>query len=288
MAKGRKRRASAQTDEGHQQNEMTAIARTVRKAIKYIAAALVGLFAYLQLKDFKVGPAIEAVSPDLVRRLTMIAYYWCWVFGTTYDTDIQELAYFTEKGHNQLTGNSFGLMALFGVVMGALLWSSYDDRYFAAALTAFFLFNIGGFVYILWFVAPIIKSSETRYREGRSYFGMAQLEVVSEFMNGEWQRYRFVLGLVLVVLMNVICFSDVVRTSIAQGVAELLKIEPTTLAVRLPTFTFVIFVAALEGWIWIERARVMVALRLLDDLNRKYRLESRPPAAEKAPAARSI
>ena len=140
---------------------------------------MVGLFAYLLLKDFQVGPAIKAVSPDQVRRLTRNAYYWCWVFGTTYDIDLQELAYFTEKGHNQL------------------------------------------------------------------------------------------------------------RTSISQGVAKLHKIKPTTLGA--PSHLHVRDFRRRVGRLDLDRTgHSHGGLRLLDDLNRKYRLEPRPPAAEKAPASRSI
>lgn len=275
----RRRRQGAEQSAGFEQNEFIIIARQVRKAIKYIGAALVTLFAYLQLKDFQVGTAIESISPDLLRRLTMIAYYWCWIFGATFDTNIQELAYYTEKGRSKLTLQSFVLMVLFGAVMAALLWAAHDDRLFATVLTVFFLFNIGGFAYILNFIAPIIKSSENRYRQNRSYFSLAQLELVSQFMNGNWQRYRFALGIVIVLVMNAICFSQELRNALAHTIADLLAIDAASLAERLPTFTFLLFVTVLEGWIWVQRARLIVALDLLEHLSDKYRLEPRPAAA---------
>lgn len=281
MAKNKRRQAAAQTGEGYQQNEMTVIARNVRKIIKYIGSALVLLFAYLQLKDFQVGPAIETISPDFLRRLMMIAYYWCWIFGATFDTDIQEMAYFTQKGRNKLTFQAFTLMVLFGIVMAALMWAADDDRWFAGMLTFFFLFNIGGFAYVLWFVRPIIKTSEIRYRQGRSYYSLAQLEIVSRFMNGDWQWYRFSAGLLLVIIMNAICFSDTIRNLIAHSTAGLLSVDPVMLAARLPTFMLVIFIVVIEGWIWVQRGKVMVAFDQLEQLSARYRLEPRIAAAEK-------
>lgn len=167
-------------------------------------------------------------------------------------------------------------MVLFGSVMGALLWAAHDDRLFAAAHTVFFLFNIGGFAYILGFVAPIIKSSEIRYRQNNSYYSLAQLEIVSQFMNGGWQRYRFALGIILVLIVNALCFNEALRNALVQTVADPLSVDAAFLAERLPTFTFVIFVAVLQGWIWVQRARVVVALDLLENLSGKYRLEPKP------------
>jgi len=281
MTKHRKPRRPKEAGIGYHQNEMTVIARDLRKLIKYIGGALFAIFTYLQLKEFQVGTAIETISPDLLRRLTMIAYYWCWIFGATFDTDIQEVAYFTEKGRNKLTMKSVGLIVLFGIVFAVLLWAEKDDRLFAAALTIFFLFNIGGFAYILWFVTPIIATSNQKFRQGRNYFSLAQLELVSQFINGSWQRARFATGIALVVVMNAICFSGTIRIAIAELIARVISIDPASLADRLPTFMFVIFVALLEGWIWVQRGRIMVALGLLEELSVHFTLTPIAPKAEK-------
>lgn len=193
------------------------------------------------------------------------------------------MAYYAEKGRHKLTYHSFGLMILFGIVMAALLWAANDDRLFAAALTIFFLFNIGGFAYILWFVTPIMKASETKYRQGRNYFSLAQLELVSHFMNGAWQRIRFTVGLVMVAIMNAICFSDTVRTAIANLIAQFAAIDAAQLALRLPTFMFVIFVALLEGWIWVQRGRIKIALDVLEELSARFILRPINAATEKQP-----
>jgi hypothetical protein len=281
MTKSRKRPRADAAGAGYHQNEMTVIARDLRKLIKYIGAALFAIFTYLQLKDFQVGSAIETISPDLLRRLVMILYYWCWIFGATFDTDIQEMAYFTEKGRNRLTLKSVALIVLFGIVFAVLLWAERDDRLFAAALTTFFLCNVAGFAYVLWFIAPIVGNSSQKYREGRNYFSLAQLELVAGFMNGWWQRARFATGIVLVAIMNAICFSDAVRTAIAGLIARLVSVDAAQLADRLPTLMFVIFVVLLEGWIWIQRGRVIVALGLLEQLSAGYRLEPRATPTEK-------
>jgi hypothetical protein len=281
MARTRKRRKAAELKRGYFQNEMTEIARRVRKLIKYIGLILFAIFTYLQLKDFQIGTVIENISPDLLRRLTLIAYYWCWIFGTTFDTDIQEVAYFSEKGRFKLTERAIGLLLLFGFVAAVLLWAANDDRLFAGTLTVFFLFNVGGFAYILWFVKPIILASKDKYLEGKNHFSLAQLELVSGYMNGSWQWKRFGLGVALIAIMNAICFSDSIKIAIAEGLARFIPITADLLSERLPTFTFVTFVALMEGWIWVQRAKVSVALDLLEQLSTKFTLEPIRLAIEK-------
>ena len=268
----RKRNKAVAAGAGYVQNEMTATARMVRKLIRYIGLILFAVFTYLQVKDFQVGALIENISPDFLRRITLILYYWCWIFGATFDTDIQELAYFSDKGRFKLTGKAIGLVILFGIVAAVLLWSAYDDRLFAGALTIFFAANIAGFAYILWFVKPIIQASENKFRRGDNYFSLAQLELVSGYMNGSWQWKRFGLGVLLVVAMDTICFLDVVKIAIAEALAGFLPVSTAALAERLPTLTFVSFVILMEGWIWIQRARVHVALDLLEELSREFTL----------------
>jgi hypothetical protein len=78
-------------------------ARRVRKLIRYIGVSLAALFTFLQLRNIEFGIIFTTISPDMLRKASLIAYYWSWIFGATFDTDVQELAYFTEKGRFKLT-----------------------------------------------------------------------------------------------------------------------------------------------------------------------------------------
>jgi hypothetical protein len=78
-----------------------------------------------------------------------------------------------------------------------------------------------------------------------------------------------------------ICFSDSIKIAIAEGLARFIPITADLLSERLPTFTFVTFVALMEGWIWVQRAKVSVALDLLEQLSTKFTLEPIRLAIEK-------
>jgi hypothetical protein len=282
MPSFRKRRGRPldQTGLPYGQNEVTFTARRVRKLIKYIGTILFAVFAFLQLKDFQVGSFVESISPDLLRRVTLILYYWCWIFGSTFDTDVQEIAYFTDKGRFKLSATAVALIVLFGCVAAVLFWAADGDQKFAAALALFFALNILGFAYILWFIAPIIVASRNRYVQGKNFFSMAQLDIVTGYMTGAWQWYRFGLGFVLVIVIDLICFNDATRMTIAQYLSLLFQTSSAdSLAERLPTLMFVAFVLLMEGWIWIQRARTSVSLALLEKLSEKYKLVPSAPGA---------
>jgi hypothetical protein len=101
---------------------------------------------------------------------------------------------------------------------------------------------------------------------------LAQLDVVAGYMNGFWQWARFAVGLLVVAAMVAICFSDTVRLWMGTALGSFFSMSTESVATRLPTLTFVLFVGLMEGWIWIQRARVAVSLKLLEELSVKYRL----------------
>jgi hypothetical protein len=273
MTSVRKRlRQAAQTSVGYG-NEVTMSARRVRKLIRYIGVSLAALFTFLQLRNIEFGIIFTTISPDMLRKASLIAYYWSWIFGATFDTDVQELAYFTEKGRFKLTVSAITLIVLFGCVAAALLWAENNDQMFASVLTLFFIFNIAGFAYILWFVRPIIAASKANYSQNENYFNMAQLEMVSDYMTGSWQWKRFAIGLVLVSIMDAICFSNAIRTTASEVFVRLFGLlNMDSWAQRLPSFAFVCFVVLMDGWIWLQRAKLSGSLGVLEKISLRYTL----------------
>jgi hypothetical protein len=144
---------------------------------------------------------------------------------------------------------------------------------FASVLTLFFIFNIAGFAYILWFVRPIIAASKANYSQNENYFNMAQLEMVSDYMTGSWQWKRFAIGLVLVSIMDAICFSNAIRTTASEVFVRLFGLlNMDSWAQRLPSFAFVCFVVLMDGWIWLQRAKLSGSLGVLEKISLRYTL----------------
>src|SRR6266446_2677253 len=91
-------------------------ARFTRTVIKWVAVGLGVFFTYLQLKDIRADAILTPVASDVLWRSTLVIYYWCWIFGTNFDTNIQELAYAALPGKGKWPAQAFGALILFIVV----------------------------------------------------------------------------------------------------------------------------------------------------------------------------
>src|SRR3984893_12612628 len=130
-------RRSRREPQSSDERDKIRFARFTRLVINWVGAALFALFAYLQLKDLQAAAIFTPVASDILWRATLVIYYWCWVFGTSFDTDIQEIAYVSFPGKGRWPVRAFGVLSLFVVVAAVLLWSRGNFVYFSLALTVF-------------------------------------------------------------------------------------------------------------------------------------------------------
>lgn len=257
---------------GSGSNRVTLFVRSVRRAVKAIAFVLAVGFTWLQIKDFHVEGVIDGANPDLTRKIVLAIYYWCWVFGCNFDLDMQELAYFEGTRRLKLSLTAIGLLIIFGLVAAMLLWISGSDQGFAAVLALFLALNIMGFLYILRVVKPIIRSSCEKYTQEQHYLDVVQLEIVSGYMLGRWQWLRFGVGFVVILAMELICFSPQLRGISAQFLSGITHAadSPQAFYALLPSAIFVVFVAVMEGWIWTMRFRAKISLDFVEILGGRY------------------
>jgi hypothetical protein len=247
------------------------IGRTVRRAIWLIGGVLALIFSWIQLRDIPVASLIEKTEPDLLLRFTLALYYSCWVFGTTFDTNLQSSVYVRDPNRGLIPKFAYVLLIGFGVVAALLMWASKSEAYFAIVLTFFVACNIGGFCYVLSYVRPIMAASKEQYELKRDYFGLEQLDLVIVYMSGRWQWLRFIAMVVMAIAMNVIVFSDSARALVARLLATIAPPASAESIDRLiPSLSFLIFVLVAEGWIWAQRLRVRTTIDLVEILAAKY------------------
>jgi hypothetical protein len=113
------------------------------------------------------------------------------VAGATFDTNIMEDVHYVETDRARLPAKGVLLIVAFGLVTALLLWMAGNDKGFALMLDVFFLYNIFGVLYILKFMKPITQYSMDIFRRDRKYISLVQLQMVSHYMRGPWQRQRF-------------------------------------------------------------------------------------------------
>jgi hypothetical protein len=256
------------------------LGRTVRWFIWIIGALLAVFFGWLQFRNFPVRSIFERAEPDFLLRLTLALYYTCWIFGSTFDTNIQTTVYLRDPNQGLLPRTAYVLLIGFGVVAAILLWASESERYFAGVLTGFIVFNILGFIYILSVVRPMINVSRERYALTNDLFGIEQLNLVARYMTGRWQFWRFVVMILMIAGIDTLIFSDEIHAAAAGWIANLLPpLTVETISRLIPSLSFLVFVLVAEGWIFTQRLKVRTALVVIDELSDKYDLTPKAGSA---------
>lgn len=242
--------------------------------VSLISIVLVILFAWLQIRDVPIAVVVKNTNPDLLQRLTIILYYFCWVFGCNFDIKIQEHSYkFFPEG--KLPIGAIALIVLFGFVAALLIWSRRNTICFAIVITLFMACNFIGWRYIVKTVRPIIEDSKREYEHGGKpdYFGLEKLRTATDYITGNWQVLRFVVMSLFIVLLDVFSFYAQTRELTAEAVHRLVPdTSETSIDELLPAGIFLLYVIIAEGWIWTMRTRAQISLDEIKKLRKKYRL----------------
>jgi hypothetical protein len=136
--------------------------------------------------------------------------------------------------------------------------------------------NIVFWITLTYSVGKIIADTRRKYAEDPDLYGLAQLEIVEEYILGRWQWHRFIGMAVIVLVGDLICFSGNIRQSISVALQPIsYGMTPSEISALLPQFGFLAFIAFAEGWIWYKRAVTRAAMFALNRLALKYRLEPR-------------
>src|SRR5207253_64736 len=147
-------------------------------------------------------------------------YYWCWIFGTNFDTNIQELAYSALPGKGKWPARAFGALILFIVVAAVLLWAQGSIIYFSLALTAFITVDHALWFYIKYFLKRSIEQSRAKYRIEKKYYELEIVNTVDRQVMGDWKYKRLYVGAVVVLLIDLFAFSDSFRHMVVQGLGN--------------------------------------------------------------------
>ncbi len=257
-------------------SDVLKIFRLGRLLIKIIASVLALLFTWLQFRDVSLPTFLEAAKPELIQKIALVIYYFCWLFGSTADTDAQESVYVDVPKGWRVGIKQFLLVVVFFAVTAAMLWVSGDEKKFAFLLTVFILYNVFGWWYLNHILKSIMGKSETLLKTDRSFVDLEKLKIVRHYLTGRWQWKRFGAMCLMILVLDIICFAPLARgylTSLITATIDGLKYE--TMYRLLPDLYLLFFVLVAESWIWIMRVRVATSLTILDDLKLKYDLRPR-------------
>jgi hypothetical protein len=248
-------------------------ARNTRTIVVWITTGLALSFTVLQLKYISIGDLIVPSASDLIWRVALIAYFWCWRFGCIFDTDIQELAYISLPGHGKWSLRSYGVVALLVIVAVLLCWTQGQVALFSLTLTAFFFVDHIGWRHLVRELDPEARNSAREFRRNRNYFALERLNIVRAQIQGNWKWWRMLAGSIVVVLIDLFAFSSSVRMLAVQSIQSL-RPEISYQGAESFSYSFLVltFVIVMEAWHYAIRLKTKISLNLIDDLSERYKL----------------
>jgi len=275
MARRSKRRKNTNTESADDVDKLR-FARFTRQVIRYVAIGLGALFTFLQIKGLKPEDFITPVASDVLWRATLVIYYWCWIFGMHFDTNVQEEAYVSFPGKGRWPAQAFGALILFVGVAAVLLWTQGRRLYFAAALTAFFVVDHGMWFYLQRFLKRSIWQSRTTYNEQRRFFNLEILNTVDRQVMGPWKSHPMYAGAAIVVAIDLFAFVAPFREFLTDLASKpLFWLSSEEITNLLFTSLVLLFVVLMELWHWIKRLQTKLRTQALEDLKQDYLLEPR-------------
>ena len=161
-----------ETDNREQLEWLYALGRFVKWAI---GAALVFFFGFLQFKNASFGSWLEYTSPTFFIQVALAIYYLSFFFGPGTDHNLQRKVFRIDPSLGQIAVGFFLWIPLFVAIAWILLWASQQsERYFAIALSVYFVVDVLGWAnYVNW-ARPIMRASQTYYDEHKEYFKSAK------------------------------------------------------------------------------------------------------------------
>ena len=189
------------------------------------------------------------------------------------DINIQQAVYRADPNDGRLPRFAYvNVLILLGVAI-LLLAVRNNQKYFAVALT---LFSVVG-TYSIWsvqrVVGPIIENSRKYYAEKQDYLGSGKLDIVASYLTGKLVWIRAACLILLLLLVDLICWLDVVGERVGFWLHEMRPaISEGSAAALVPVISIMFFLLIGEGSQWFMRVRTKLLLSTFDYLGTRYSL----------------
>ena len=76
-----------------EKNNVIQLISTSKIFIRILATGIAILYGWLKFKGLHISPIINQISTELILKVSLIIYYFSWVFGTTTDGDDQQMVF---------------------------------------------------------------------------------------------------------------------------------------------------------------------------------------------------
>ena len=256
-----------------QESALERLSRLVVRLIQIVAVGLALSFGYLEWQNTPIDRLVRVFGPDSPTKFGLFLFFTAWIYGATQDTEIQKHGYRLDPGEGSLglreIGGVFGFLFFFSIIF------LFHEQLviFQILLTIFILVDVVSRRLVLIRAGPIIERTFEYYSKLPDNRCVAKLAIVVDYMNGRWQKRRYIALMILCLLQ--IALAVLVRSGVlAQSVSGMTfnGAAGDLLVAYIPGVMFVGFVLISETWMNVYRLRAVSDMKTIDYLHHYFSL----------------
>jgi hypothetical protein len=259
------------------------LAANVVRWIRAVAFVLGSTVAFLELRNAPLDRITQTFDNAALIKIGLVIFFFGWWWGATHDTQIQREGYCRDPKKGKIGPEEAAGILVFIAVFSLLFVLHDDPIWFQAFLLLFILVNTWTWRIIFRRTIPMIESTYGQFTadgDTRNNCSLAKLLTVVQYMNGPWQRRRFV-ALIFLAFVQLVVVILVESGSIGAYVApyRIKGVSAQVLIGYLPGTLFILYVLISEIWMKIYRIKVFSDLETLDYLEDHFSISKRRDAA---------
>lgn len=267
------------------------LAANVVRWIRAVALVLGSTVAFLEIWNAPLDRITQTFDNSALMKIGLVIFFFGWWWGATHDTEIQYEGYCRDPKKGKIGLEEAAGIIVF-IAVFSLLFVLHDRLvWFQAFLLLFILVNTWTWRIIFRRTIPMIEASARKFAaaESRDIGSLVKLLVVVQYMNGPWQRRRF-LALILLAALQVVVALLVQAGSITSYVAGVSArgVPAAVLIGYLPGTLFILYVLISEIWMKIYRIKVFSDLETIDYVDRCFSISKRRDAKLPEPHLASL
>lgn len=287
MAKGKGAAASARDAEERGKDRLAA---TVVFWIRAVAFVLGLTVAFLEVTNAPLDRLTRTFDNAALMKLGLVVFFFGWLWGATADTEIQSEGYCRDPKKGRIGLEEAAGIIVF-IAVFSLLFVLHDRLvWFQVLLLVFIIVNTWTWRIIFRRTIPMIEASYVQFAERaetRDAASLAKLLLVVQYMNGPWQRRRFIslISLAAVQVGVALLVSSGSLASLVAG-SQIKGVPADVLLGYLPGTLFILYVLISEIWMKMYRIKIFADLSTVDYLDSSFAIGRRrgpPPAPHLAP-----
>jgi hypothetical protein len=257
------------------------LAANVVRWIRAVALVLGSTVAFLELRNAPLDRITQSFDNSALMKIGLVIFFFGWWWGATHDTDIQYEGYCRDPKKGRI-GFEEALGIVVFIAVFSLLFILHNRLvWFQALLLLFISVNTWTWRIIFRRTIPMIQASFRKFAdaESRNIASLAKLLVVVQYMNGPWQRRRFIALIFLAAVqlaVAVLVQSGVLGASVAG--LSVRGVSADVLVGYLPGTLFILYVLISEIWMKVYRIKVFSDLETIEYLDRHFSISKRRDA----------